>query len=944
MKFKYNGVNDGDIHLNDLDDSVSIGPGGLKVVDTAPQNMIISHSETKIFEIQDTDGVIASFSNSSRQLAQLVSSGRITVIEPPLTSATVVKAPFTPSKLENFPTNPSIETALNYLGNFAASLKNGSSESIVLAHGSNIGSTSNRIGKTFVDVIDVGSKMEFHSGDSEIMTVNQDGLVINKRLSVSGSFHLRSGNEDISNGILRSVGGEIVSDATTSDLDEGSNLYFTSSRARESISGISDQISFDPSTGEIGIDVDYVGQKSITTLGMITHGSWQASPIDPAHGGTGITSYLAGDMIYANDATTLSRLSRGAANQILGMDTMGIFPQYKSLEGTPDQVNVSYSDGMIKISTPQPIASTSSPSFYGLSLVSGLKLGFVPGHRVLFSVLGGNVAHNDGFTFNGTNLSLPASPTLPLHAATKQYVDSVASGLSVKPSVALATTQDMMLKGLLEVDGVVVKAGDRVLVKDQVDASKNGIYIVATGSWYRAPDVLANGAFVFVKKGNVNSNSGWTISSDGPIVVGTSSISFNQFSNSSPVVPGRGLTQIGSMININSAAATRITVSDNGIDLAAAGTPGSFTKVTTDQYGRVIAGSSLTSSDVLNALGFSPMNKLGDSFSGNLSVGDGLSHRSLAINGAAGSNRDAIFQSAGKSRWILRVDSTAESGDESGSNLLLMARRNTGAVLDIPVKIERKANGNVEIFRPTLITSTNGLTVTDGTNSTLKFSNDLAGNHIVSGSLVNGTRDLYFEDAKSGELMRLTSTGNLGIGGMPSNDKLLVHSNTASVNVMISSNSGDAKLTVSSKAGTSHFISFITSNPGRKAWNLGINEVDDSLRIGIGKLGLQDRLVIEQNGKTSLNSPVVEVNGLLSTGAPQTISESGNFIPTSSNIEITDGEVFSIAGSQSAGTILFISNISGAQVSIDTSSEEITLDHGKMLVLMKNSNNTWSQR
>ncbi len=52
-----------------------------------------------------------------------------------------------------------------------------------------------------------------------------------------------------------------------------------------------------------------VGSTSITTLGTVTTGTWNATPITPAYGGMGLTSYTLGDVIYGSGSTTLSKLA-----------------------------------------------------------------------------------------------------------------------------------------------------------------------------------------------------------------------------------------------------------------------------------------------------------------------------------------------------------------------------------------------------------------------------------------------------------------------------------------------------------------------------------------------------------------------------------------------------------------------------------------------------------
>jgi len=133
--------------------------------------------------------------------------------------------------------------------------------------------------------------------------------------------------------------------------------------------------------------------------------------------------------------------------------------------------------------------------------------------------------------------------------ATEEYVNSVQQGLDVKQSVRAATTANITLSGLQTIDGVALAAGDRVLVKHQSNAINNGIYVVAVGSWTRATDanLTANvtaGLFTFVAEGTQNADSGWILTSDDTITLGTSDLTFVQFS-------GAGMITIDSSSTAN---------------------------------------------------------------------------------------------------------------------------------------------------------------------------------------------------------------------------------------------------------------------------------------------------------------------------------------------------------------------------------------------------------
>lgn len=99
--------------------------------------------------------------------------------------------------------------------------------------------------------------------------------------------------------------------------------------------------------------------------------------------------------------------------------------------------------------------------------------------------------------------------------------------LAIKAPVRVATTgANITLSGLQTLDGVALAAGDRVLVKDQTDATTNGLYNAATGPWTRTIDAANNsqwaqGTAVFVNGGTVNGAKLFGVTAADPIVVGT---------------------------------------------------------------------------------------------------------------------------------------------------------------------------------------------------------------------------------------------------------------------------------------------------------------------------------------------------------------------------------------------------------------------------------------
>jgi hypothetical protein len=81
-----------------------------------------------------------------------------------------------------------------------------------------------------------------------------------------------------------------------------------------SVSGTLNRItSTGGTTPVIDIDANYVGQTSLTTLGTISTGTWAATTIGTTVGGTGLTSYAQGDLIYGSGVNTLAKLAKNTS-------------------------------------------------------------------------------------------------------------------------------------------------------------------------------------------------------------------------------------------------------------------------------------------------------------------------------------------------------------------------------------------------------------------------------------------------------------------------------------------------------------------------------------------------------------------------------------------------------------------------------------------------------
>ena len=80
----------------------------------------------------------------------------------------------------------------------------------------------------------------------------------------------------------------------------------------------------------VQIDTAWAGQTAISTVGTISTGTWNADTITAANGGTGLTSYTVGDMMFASGATSVSKLAKGTAGQMLVMNSGATAPEWSN--------------------------------------------------------------------------------------------------------------------------------------------------------------------------------------------------------------------------------------------------------------------------------------------------------------------------------------------------------------------------------------------------------------------------------------------------------------------------------------------------------------------------------------------------------------------------------------------------------------------------------------
>jgi len=180
-----------------------------------------------------------------------------------------------------------------------------------------------------------------------------------------------------------------------------------------------------------------------------------------------------------------------------------------------------------------------------------------------------------------TSLNDPVNAT---DAANKRWVEQlVALGTHIIAAVRAASTTNITnLSGLLTIDGIVLEAEDRVLVKNQSTASQNGVYVVKSGAWVKVPNDSDKGSLVTTLFGNTQTRHQYYCSD-----VNTWTLYFIDDSYYAAASGGLALESDGFGFKIASAGVTNdmLTGSINISKLL------NFTNADTDTWGAVAAAS-----------------------------------------------------------------------------------------------------------------------------------------------------------------------------------------------------------------------------------------------------------------------------------------------------------------------------------------------------------------
>lgn len=217
----------------------------------------------------------------------------------------------------------------------------------------------------------------------------------------------------------------------------------------------------------------YVGQTSITTLGTVATGTWNATAIGATKGGTGQTTYAVGDLLYASTTSALSKLTIGASNYVLTSN--GTNPVWTANTGTGNVVRAS-SPSITSPTFTTPILGTPQSgtltSCSGLPLSTGVTgtLGTTNGGTGLTSFTSGGLVYASsasalatGGVFKITSTSNISKIQVDSAAAPKSNQSFVVSESLFNSSAVIGINSDTISLGQAYIDLLSTAGSDSII-------------------------------------------------------------------------------------------------------------------------------------------------------------------------------------------------------------------------------------------------------------------------------------------------------------------------------------------------------------------------------------------------------------------------------------------------------------------------------------------------
>ena len=314
----------------------------------------------------------------------------------------------------------------------------------------------------------------------------------------------------------------------------------------------------------------------------------------------------------------------------------------------------------------QPFYASVDPSQTGLNITNS---------TINSTTIGATTPSTAAFT----SATVSVAPTSGNDVVNKTYLDYFATGLSWKQPVLCGTTANITLSGVQTLDGISTVAGSRVLVKNQTASAENGIYISAAGAWARSADADTwdelISAICFVESGTTLAGSAWYCTVQPGGTLGTTAVTWSNFSVASVYTAGTGLTLSSYQFSITPVGTAGTYGSASQVPVFITNASGQVTSVTNTSIG--IAGSQITSGTIDTA-------RISGSYTGITGVGTltagtwNASTIGVAYGGTGAATLTGYVKGAGTA--ALTASSTIPSTDISGLGTMSTQNANNVAI------------------------------------------------------------------------------------------------------------------------------------------------------------------------------------------------------------------------------------------------------------------------